>query len=441
MYSRREFLTAGAAAAALGFMGVGVGPRRAAAVVEQAGMADGFVDTIGVTVHVHYLNTPYGNIEKFRSQLANLGTRYLRTHGNYYTDLVAEKDYYDRMRALAADGQKFVLLIGRGPRGWGSNLDLNALTSAKLQRIKDQMGDAIAAWEGPNEPDTLAVTDWAARAKAYQQKLYSLVHSAPTIEAPVLGFALAQAGRASQVGDVGPWADYGGMHPYPGGSNPGDPGSIDNFNIKNYSTYMYPGRTTYWPTEAGYHNALNTASGHYPVSEAVAAKYVPRLYFEYYLRGFARTHVYEFYDEHQETALMDIQQHFGQVRYDLTYKPAYTALKRTVHLLKDPGSPFAPGSLSYSLSGDLTNVHRALLQKRDGRFYLVVWQEVSCWDRVNKRFIPVPRRSITLNLGTPASSVSTYEPNQQLAALRTYTAVNQVALSVPDQLLIVKVTP
>ena len=44
-------------------------------------------------------------------------------------------------------------------------------------------------------------------------------------------------------------------------------------------------------------------------------------------------------------------------------------------ILADPGAVETPGRLNYSIDGQPTTVHDLLLQKSDGTFFLVVWDE------------------------------------------------------------------
>ncbi len=80
---------------------------------------------------------------------------------------------------------------------------------------------------------------------------------------------------------------------------------------------------------------------------------------------------------------------FGLLRNDGSEKPAYKALKNLLNLLKDPGSSFTPGSLDYVLGGDTENVRHTLLQKADGKFYLILWQEVSGYNVDSKKGLPL----------------------------------------------------
>ncbi len=176
-------------------------------------------------------------------------------------------------------------------------------------------------------------------------------------------------------------------------------------------------------------------------AENAAAKYTPRLYFEYFNRGIARTYDYELIDSMPEPTMTDQEEHFGLVRNDGTNKPVFTSLKNTITLLEDPGPRFTPKSLDYALSGDTTNVHRTLLQKRDGRFYLVLWKEVSSYNTDTNRDLSVPSSEVTLTLNQQMATAKTYLPTNSVNQVQQYTAPKNLTLNVPDQLLVVELTP
>src|SRR5262249_37883627 len=125
-------------------------------------------------------------------------------------------------------------------------------------------------------------------------------------------------------------------------------------------------------TETGYHTAKTWTGNHPGVSEQAMGRYVLRLFLEFFTSGISRTYLYELIDEGTNTG--EREQNFGLLRYDGSEKPAFTGLKNLIGLLSDPGAGFTPGKLGYALSGDTAGVRQLLLQRRDGRFYLVLWR-------------------------------------------------------------------
>ncbi len=193
-------------------------------------------------------------------------------------------------------------------------------------------------------------------------------------------------------------------------------------------------------TETSYHNLIADDLG---ISEEAASKYLPRLLLENFNRDIKRVYLYELIDEYPDTE-GDVQQHYGLLRQDGSSKPAYTAIKNLISLLK-PGAKFSPGSLDYTLSGDTEQVHTTLLQKSSGEFYLIVWQEVKSWDNENKKDIGIAKREINLNLNTAISQAKIYDPKNSTSPILTPSSsgdrLNQLTITVPDHPLVIELIP
>jgi hypothetical protein len=211
-------------------------------------------------------------------------------------------------------------------------------------------------------------------------------------------------------------------------------------NLTDHENKLQPvvGSRPLVATETGYHTATAWTGEHPAVSEQAMARYVPRLFLEYFDAGISRTYLYELIDE--GTSNVDREQKFGLLRADGTEKPAYGALRNLIAVLRDPGAGFTPGELDYTLSGDTTGVETTLLQKRDGRFYLVLWQEAASYDLVRKLEAQVPVKQVTLQL-TRAARVRLFLPLTSPNPTRDSQGVTTLQLSVPDSPLIVEISP
>ena len=97
--------------------------------------------------------------------------------------------------------------------------------------------------------------------------------------------------------------------------------------------------------------------------------------------------------------------------------------------------------LTYALSGDTQDVHHTLLQKADGSFYLLLWQEVYSFDRGTKKDIVNPPAAVTLTLGQSVARAVTFLPAQGVTGTPVPVTKRTLKLSVPDEILIVKITP
>ena len=245
--------------------------------------------------------------------------------------------------------------------------------------------------------------------------------------------------------------DYGNWHPYPGGQCP-TCGDVYGTNIDRLMPrYRAPsGGLPIMVTETGYHNALNgTDVGHRPVTEAAAGKYMPRLLLEYFNRGIARTYLYELIDAKPDAGKSLRDSNFGLLRNNGVEKPAFRAIKSVIGLLRDPGPAFSPGALDYTLSGATDRVHHTLLQKRDGTFYLALWQERSSYDtgarpnaaddRAARRDLPVPEQPVNLAVRTPirAASVHRIGADGSLSSQAVRLTGGNLSLGVSDRVTLV----
>lgn len=183
-------------------------------------------------------------------------------------------------------------------------------------------------------------------------------------------------------------------------------------------------------TETGWHYQ-SSCSGQPGVSEAAGAKYSTRLYLDYFNAGVERTHLYN---------LQLDSSCWGLLRGDGTPYPAFYGIKNMISLLNDPGSSFSTGSLSYALSGNVTNLKHSLLEKRDGTRYLILWVNAKSYDTAQRRDIDVPEQQVSLSFDTSVGSVRAYLPTRSLEAVETYSG-SDLTLSVPDEPLVLELLP
>lgn len=419
----RRCLLAGAAI-------MGLAPRRLRAetvmgrlTLQPAGTARAFQDSVGVSAHWDYRDTSYGRYRRrIAEAIVDLGARHLR---GYDPELAPE---------LAARG--VLSLYTAGPE-YGSPAAIGALV-----RKANADGRVLAAIEGPNEPDLFwrgPRYRWRGQGFPegvidYQRDLYAYFKAAPdladlTIIGPSLGRTYDPAGGYPNPfpdGSLTDAVDWGNFHPYPGG-NPFSR-SFSYGGIKRYySSATFPSAaldefpanfTTYAPpfapkpmaaTETGY----STFAG--GSSEATQAKYVPRLFAEYFRLGIKRAYLYEIIDLRPDPGGKERDSHFGLLRADATPKPAYRALKSLLDLLGEaqdgtPAAPLAaPVELSFSLPEGYDRpqyVHALLLRRSRRDLVLLYWHEVASSSSATQPFtdidVPTGRLSLTLPAGLRA---------------------------------------
>jgi hypothetical protein len=163
-----------------------------------------------------------------------------------------------------------------------------------------------------------------------------------------------------------------------------------------------------------------------------------RQYLELWNAGVERSFGYELID--QGTDKTDMEANFGLLRIDGSRKPAFTGLRDLIALLGERGAPaFTTHPLRVSFSGDTVGVRRLLLEKADGRRFLILWQDKPSYDKVAKRDITVAARTVVLGFDRAVTRATTYLPLSGTAARGTVSNSRLVTVSVPDHPVVVEV--
>lgn len=395
---------------------------------EKARRADDFVDSIGVNTHLYYDSSVYYKRynDLVKPKLLELGVRHIRDGctRNY-------NGYMTRLKELKTLGIRTTLVC-----------DPRYLTAPSAVSLVKEIGtDVIEAVQATNEYNLSGDGNWANTLRNYQKQLWQgMKGSSATSGVKIYGPALSGLSAYSTLGDMSGYQDYGTMNNYMSGRNPGNSGwgsdgygSIAwNMRAAKKSSVSKPVLTT----ETGYHSVVSTSNGHKGIPDDIAGKYTPRIALEHFNSGIGRTYIYEFINTYNEPG--SLYRNFGLLRNDGSQKPAYSALKNLLGLLKDPGSSFSPGSLDYVLSGDTTNIHRTLLQKRNGTFYLILWKETPGYNVDTKKYISVPSQKVTVTLNTSISKATIYIPNDSANFKSSQTYPKQLTIDVPDRPVVIK---
>jgi hypothetical protein len=396
---------------------------------ENAKSADSFVDTIGVNVHLNYMDKVY--YQKFdnliKPKLLELGVRYIRDGIKTDSGKNKEHFYYQRLRDLANAGIKF-------------NLFISPTTDySLLDDVYSWTNRAIVSFEGLNEPDNANIKNWIAVVSATQKKLYKTVKGKSSLShLHVIAPSVLEGQK--EIGDLSPWVDFGNLHNYFSGLNP----EIDDWRgirwkLKNVAKPVSRSKPII-STETGWANALKGSNTPQGVPEDIVGKYMPRMFLTQFNKGIARTYSYEFIDQGIDPK--DPEANFGLLRNDGSSKPAYLALKSLISLLKDPGSSFKTGSLNYSLGVNPKSFHHTLLQKRNGDFYLAFWAGELGWDPTTKTRIKKTDKPIVLTLPKDISSVTcyTFKKTGTLKKDVLTSQKNQISLNFNDHVTILKLS-
>jgi len=269
--------------------------------------------------------------------------------------------------------------------------------------------------EPPNEWDIHGGPNWASTLMAEEP---AILQAGREMHVPVLGPSLTQPASFIALGSLAQYMDFNNLHMYSGGRNPenggwGGPDSEGNYYGSvafelDLSKIDGPGKRSI-ATETGYRTASQASQGAIP--DSVEAIYAPRLILEHFKKGIKRSYFYELIDDPS-----NVQPGYGLLKYDLTPKPAFTAIKNLLGILADSNTPFTPADLDYSLTGSTQGVETLLVQKSQGGVYwLAVWLSGSIYDVNALQATPIPPQTVTLILpgGKTANYVGKFDATGQ----------------------------
>lgn len=340
-----------------------------------------------------------------------------------------------------------------------------------LQRLLNEakqlaLAGALLALEGNNEPNYWGITyqgetggrdlSWIPVAKL-QRDLYSSVKNDPLLkDYPVwsisengaetdnvgLQFLTIPEGANTLMPTGTKYADYANCHNYivhsvwPGvhdnqtwiASDPGPDCKVDGLYV-NYGLTSNKKFTGYSVTELLTLPRVTTETGvtigRYGVTEELQGKLFMNMYLSQFKRGWSFTAIYLLRDRTDESG----NQQFGFYKPDYTPRKSAEYLHNLTTILADENSILSPGFLNYSLPSQPATVHEMLMQKSNGRFYLVVWGEQYTGGSNN----------VLINLGDSFPSVKIYDPITGTTAIQNLSDVSSVTLTISDHPQIIEI--
>jgi len=386
----------------------------------RARAADAVVDSYGINIKSSHTDGVYGNRPVVLKRLRELGVRHVRDRL-----FVRRPDQYQFIRDVAAAGIRFNLIAGDPTYEGGTPEQLVDIAACEFPY-------AVETFEGGNEWNLRGGGDWVRELRQHQRRLFAAVQANSIMaKVPVLAPSLGLRKDREQLGDMTAMADLGNIHLYSGGRVPST--RVDQ---ELELAAIVTGDKPVMVTEAGYHNALDTTSGHLPTGERAAGQYMPRLLFEYFQRGVPRVFSYQLLDQTNASNAAWATR-TGLLRPDYSRKPAYTTMRNTLRLLADPGPRFAPGALAYGLRNATPDLRQILLQKRSGDFYLVLWRDVEVWDPIARATTPVETRNVIVDLAETAD-VRVFRPSHKVP-VSSLTGVQSVTVSLRGNVQILEI--
>jgi hypothetical protein len=364
-------------------------------------------DSYGICAHPAFQTKIYKHVDAWMAQLAALGVTYFRGAFDH-----ANPGVRSAVAAARKYGVKWVMIVVPEDSNTPTKQTV-ASTKAKVQYIAQNCADVCMAIEGLNEPNhnrggAPTTAGWEQVALSHQRTIWQTARAYQQLDGvPIIGPSLHDTEAARDGGahyklleriGIGNFQNYMGMHRYPGGGVPTN--GLDGRLQYIYGAFGpdYP----VWITEWGYHNALNTRSGHKPASEEAAATYGPRGLLQFAQRGIPLVR-YEVFDD-PETALVAEESHFGifgvkSVEGDpaTTWrpKPEAAAMKSLLEGLDDPGADYTPEPVGLTVAG-AADVRHLVTRKRNGEATVHLWREVSVWDPNGRKALQAPSTDVVV---------------------------------------------
>ena len=374
-----------------------------------------FLDSLAVNTHMDQYES---DVTKVYDKLNYLGVRTIRDH---YAEDGRLRDSY---AYLAQRGIRFDMVH------YSSNFDVLVRDAGIMASMPN---DALIAVEGPNEinnfPFTCDGSTWQGgwpnnngpAAQCFMQNYFDRIKG----DSRFGGVSVYNLTGGTSVGDPDRYgllslsgrADFGNIHPYPSASEQ-PRGALLRELGSDYLT-VTPSRAVI--TESGYSTS--------EISQRAQAIYYLNLYLDAFQTGFNKTYIYELTDNDRET--------HGFYAATDEPKASATALHNLTTILADSGPP-REGTLEYSLTDMPKEVHSLAMQRSDGGFDLVLWDERPIWNGADIQ--PEPAM-VNIAFKHALSQVLVYKPLGGVDPVHRLSGTSSMSLELSGEPLVLKLTP
>ena len=382
--------------------------------------ASTFTNSVGVNVHVEYTDGQYASSAAVVADLQYLGVDHVRDAA-----LNPANQGQSSYAVLASAGIKFDLFFQ------GTNIPS---TLSLVDSLEAAYPGSISAIEGPNEINNWPITynglTGNSAGVAYQDALYSAVQGDSALSnVPI--YSLTGNTTAGQATDVN-------VHAYPfSGAQPYSTLSSDLAATPGLSTAA--GAVL---TEAGYYT-LTDGVGWGGVSEQAQATMTLNLVMDATKLGYSQVYLYQLLDAYNDPTGSNPDDHFGLFDLNNNPKPVAVAIHDLMGILDDTGSTaatFTTGSLNYTISNLPSTGNSLLMEKSNGAYDIVVWNEPQVWNATTETDIAVAPTTVTVNLGGTFTNVSVYDPMTGETAIATAQNTSSIQVAITDSPLIIEVS-
>jgi hypothetical protein len=422
----------------------GLFPSRAAET--KAVAASDFLDSIGTQSAISRRGETFG---KTVECVKYLGVRWMRSGIEGDVPMEELRKLHDET------GVRFSWGFGSG------NADLPKLLATAHEVAA--MG-ALLSFEGPNEPNNWGIKyrgqsggrdgTWLPVAEL-QRDLYAAVKSDPALKACPVWSISEEGAESDNVGLQFLTIPEGAGTLLPAGTHFADCANVHNYiyhpnasGLEENKTWKAADPSAACKVDGLYGEYGVTWRKHFQGNAGEALERLPRvttetgatvgdgvteeihglnlltLYLDQFKRGWNHTANYLMRDRSDEGG----NQKFGFYAPDYTPRKAAVYLHNLTTILRDDGTASANGNVNYSVSPEPETAHDLLLEKSDGEFELLVWDE-----RLGSK-----SDDVRVQLGKTYRGVKVYDPTVGPEATQSLGAVDAASLTLSNHPVVIE---
>ncbi|HUN40831.1 MAG TPA: type I secretion C-terminal target domain-containing protein [Acetobacteraceae bacterium] len=363
--------------------------------------ASSVVDSIGINTHIDFDSYGYQNLPAVEEAINYLGVKNIRDSAENPSDVQSW------LQVSQATGARFDDFIGEtSPSDMQTQLALMPQLAAEgvLNYIEggNEEDDSYAASQGNN----------LQTAAQFQQQVFAMGQQ---LGLPVINMSFGAGwtgandwqGDYGTVGDLSAYTNFANAHTYPNAGT-----SVDStIQQLNGDALLAAGNRPVITTEIGWDTG----------GQGAAVQGVVEAALDGIKDGDAGMYFYALFN--------DGSGNYGLMNSDGSPTPAGTALHDLTTLLADDGGSFTPGSLDYSLNGNVSSDNTLLMAKSDGSYWLALWDESA------------GAHNVTVNLGSDASQIQVFDPVTGTSAIQSASNANSMTVDLGGDPLLVEVVP
>ena len=392
-----------------------------------------------------------GSVKAELADMNYLGLKNLRSSA-YNASPSEAANWFKTLALLSAQGvRQHIELQARGSRPFNRMSDW--IAGLKRYVVTPYGVGMVAGVSGPNETDigqyfAYKGLNGVPAANAAQADLYRAIKADPGLRSIVvdmwpLGNTYGTA-TTGMVGDQTAHCDGANLHDYYAADNThqpmGDRGSM-RVGLQQYlrNARRVCNRTEFVTTETGWYTPWRRGDNGSGTNEYEQTRLILNVLFDHaslpYCQG-----VYIFTLRWGSIPPDPSRPGWGVMNDDGSPKAAGVALHNLMATLIDAGTnaeTFTPGRLHYSLLGMPAASGNFLIQKSNGAFLLILWNETPIWD-VSGLGIRVPGSTVTVSLPS-GSSGNVFDPTKGSIPVSRFSDLGQLQVSLYDSPLIIEI--